>query len=120
MRARRTNRGPLGVIFADTLHAVQFGHDFLCALGVSKSAQERRAVWKPHLTAAHLGYENVVDSRLRRSVTEEFVLPSSRAEGQIRRQHCAIVTSVDERAQTGVCPHLRRRSKSCEDPSRPS
>lgn len=87
------------MIFADTLHAVQLGHDFLCVVGVSESAQEHKAVWQLHLSAAHLGYENVVDGRLRRSVAKEFVLPSSRAERQVRRQHCANVTLVGERAQ---------------------
>lgn len=70
------------MVLADALDAMQFGHNFLRKLSVMFHG--RRVKERVHLSAAHLGDQDVVDGRFGWPVTEQLVLPASCAEGQVR------------------------------------
>lgn len=83
-----TDRRPLRVVFADSLVAVQLGHDFLFSTEPVSEPTAAESTALTHLTASHLGDEDVVDGWSRRVGGKHVGLTASRAVLQIRRQDC--------------------------------
>lgn len=110
------------MVLADAFVAVEFRDDFLSPT-LRRQQSLRMRGFKTHLTAAHLGHENVGHSWSGQAAGKQRFLRSSRAEFEIGRKNCAGSAGRVSKHRAGerrAASHLERLTRSCLDPSRPS